>query len=76
MSAPPSRRFASACLLTCLTLLAFAVALSARADVAKVAHQPGKLLQSLLAGPLAGVDEIVFAQRVSGRDHWYVNFGY
>lgn len=35
-----------------------------------------RLLTSMLAGPLAGVEEIVFAARVSGRDHWYVNFGY
>jgi len=40
------------------------------------AHQPGPLLQSMLEGDLRGVDEIVFAVRVSGRDHWYVNFGY
>ena len=25
---------------------------------------------------LRGVDEIVFAGRVPGRDHWYVSFGY
>jgi hypothetical protein len=37
---------------------------------------PGKLLATMLQGPLADVDEIVFAVRVSGRDHWYVNFGY
>lgn len=36
----------------------------------------GKLLESLLDGPMAQVDEIVFAMRVSGSDHWYVNFGY
>jgi hypothetical protein len=35
----------------------------------------GTLLKPFLAGPMAGVDEIVFAVRVSGRDHWYVNFG-
>ena len=31
-----------------------------------------------LGGPLEqyGVEEIVFAARVSGRDHYYVNFGY
>lgn len=42
------------------------------------AFQPGagKLLPAMLDGPLAGVDEIIFAVRVSGRDHWYVNFGY
>jgi hypothetical protein len=40
------------------------------------AYQPGPLLQSMLDGDLRGVDEIVFAVRVPGRDHWYVNFGY
>ena len=34
------------------------------------------LLESFLAGPMEGVDEIVFTVRVPGRDHWYVNFGY
>jgi len=29
----------------------------------------------MLAGPMAGVTDIVFAIRVSGRDHWYANFG-
>ena len=33
------------------------------------------LLDKFLQGPLAGIDEIVFAVRVPGRDHWYVNFG-
>lgn len=33
------------------------------------------MLHRFLAGPMAGVEEIVFAVRVSGRDHWYVNFG-
>jgi hypothetical protein len=32
--------------------------------------------QRALAGPLAGCEEIIFAQRVSGRDHWYGNFGH
>ncbi len=36
----------------------------------------GNLLAQMLKGPLAGTDDIVFAVRVSGRDHWYVNFGY
>lgn len=46
------------------------------AETPHVPHPPGELLKSLLAGPLAGSEEIVFATRVSGRDHWYVNFGY
>ncbi|MBI5394413.1 MAG: PD40 domain-containing protein [Verrucomicrobia bacterium] len=36
---------------------------------------PGLLLQKFLAGPMTGVEEIVFAVRVPGRDHWYVTFG-
>ncbi len=39
-------------------------------------YQPGKITRAMLEGPLAGNEEIVFAVRVSGRDHWYVNFGY
>ncbi|MFO7901928.1 MAG: hypothetical protein R6U98_04660 [Pirellulaceae bacterium] len=40
--------------------------------------QPARtaLLQRALDGPLAGCEEIVFAQRVPGRDHWYGNFGH
>ncbi len=34
-----------------------------------------ELLDRFLKGPMAGLDEIVFAVRVAGRDHWYVNFG-
>lgn len=39
------------------------------------AWKPGPLLQKMLAGPLSNVEEIVFAVRVPGRDHWYVTFG-
>ncbi|MBN1908904.1 MAG: PD40 domain-containing protein [Pirellulales bacterium] len=35
----------------------------------------GPMLRRMLDGPLAGTDEVVFAARISGRDHWYVNFG-
>ncbi|NLX97091.1 MAG: hypothetical protein GXY83_13025 [Rhodopirellula sp.] len=38
-------------------------------------YQPGPMLQKMLDGPMAGVDEIIFANRVPGRDHWYVTFG-
>jgi hypothetical protein len=34
-----------------------------------------KTLQELLDGPLCEVEEIVFAVRVCGFDHWYANFG-
>jgi len=39
-------------------------------------YQPGPLLRKSLDGPMDGTDEIVFAERISGRDHWYVTFGY
>ena len=38
--------------------------------------EPSALLQQFLDSPAADFDEIVFAQRVSGRDHWYGNFGH
>jgi len=31
--------------------------------------------QAFLADPAADFDEIVFAERIAGRDHWYGNFG-
>jgi hypothetical protein len=42
-----------------------------------VDYRPGPLLTKLLEGPMAEakVEEIVFAVRVPGRDHWYVTFG-
>ncbi len=38
-------------------------------------YEPGPMLRRFLDGPMAEVDEIVFAVRVPGRDHWYVTFG-
>lgn len=38
--------------------------------------EPGEMLKRYLDSPAADFDEIVFAQRVSGRDHWYGNFGH
>jgi len=35
----------------------------------------GPMLERFLEGPMADVDEIIFAVRVPGRDHWYVTFG-
>jgi hypothetical protein len=34
------------------------------------------LLEKALAGPLAGVEEVVFAARPVLGEHWYANFGY
>lgn len=36
---------------------------------------PGPMLQRFLDGPMKGIEDIVFAVRVPGRDHWYVTFG-
>lgn len=63
------------------TLIVFSLIVSA-AELAAAGAQPapgfqkGPLLQAMLAGDLKDVEQIVFAVRVSGRDHWYVNFGY
>ncbi len=35
----------------------------------------GPMARRFLQGPMRGVEEIIFAVRVPGRDHWYVNFG-
>ena len=34
------------------------------------------LLEECLQGPMAGVEEIVFAERPLDFDHWYANFGF
>ncbi|MBC8872034.1 MAG: hypothetical protein H8E44_21600, partial [Planctomycetes bacterium] len=38
--------------------------------------EPGEMLKQFLGSSVADFEEIVFAQRVSGRDHWYGNFGH
>ena len=38
--------------------------------------KPAGLLATMLDGPMAGADEIVFAVRTSVRRHYYENFGY
>jgi len=43
--------------------------------ISPVEYTPGPLLKRFLEGPMADVQEIVFAVRVPGRDHWYVTFG-
>ncbi len=70
MTSPTQMRHAGL-IATLLVLLA-----SPTAAAEPATYQPGKLLKSLLDGPMAKSEEIVFASRVSGRDHWYVNFGY
>ncbi len=42
-----------------------------------VIPKPPDLLAEFSAGPMAGIDEIVFAARALGADpHWYANFGF
>jgi len=48
---------------------------AAEPPTSSAAYTPGPMLTKFLAGPMAGVEEIVFAVRVPGRDHWYVTFG-
>ncbi|MCX5655811.1 MAG: hypothetical protein NTY65_14325, partial [Planctomycetota bacterium] len=39
--------------------------------------RPNEMLSKFLQGPMAGVEEIVFAVRGLGGDgHWYANFGH
>lgn len=38
--------------------------------------KPGPMVRQFLSGPAADFHEIIFAQRVSGRDHWYGNIGH
>ncbi len=67
------RRFA-ACLAPLLVLcVSHRVLRGAEATPTK----PSPLLERMLAGPMAGVEEVVFAVRAPGPDpHWYANFAY
>ncbi len=44
-------------------------------DSPVTSYEPGPLLRRFLDGPMSGCEEIIFATRVPGRDHWYVTFG-
>jgi hypothetical protein len=48
----------------------------ALATIPNPGAQPLDLMKKFQSGPLKGVEEIVFAARVGGWDHYYVNFGY
>lgn len=54
------------------------VQLNAQREAPKmVSEQAVDLVKEFLAGPMAGVDEIVFAVRsLHGDGHWYANIGY
>ncbi len=41
-----------------------------------IEDDPTLLIEQFLASPESDFDEIVFAIRVPGDDHWYANFGY
>ncbi len=54
---------------TCLFVLATLMCLSSRAQA--------DMLSSFRDGPMADIEEVVFAVRQRGKDgHWYANFGY
>ncbi len=38
--------------------------------------EEGELLAECMDGPMRNFDEIIFAERVPGNDHWYANFGH
>ncbi len=73
--APASRFLLTVCTVLALAFLPGLTALGAKPEATKPAYKPGPLLQKFLDGPMDQVDEIVFAVRVPGRDHWYVTFG-
>jgi hypothetical protein len=68
---------------TIFNLLIFLIAIFASAQIfaqieierLKEAVRKPPMLESMLASRMRDVEFIVFAIRVSGRDHWYVNFG-
>ncbi len=57
-------------------LLVFALPSLLRGDEPPSPIRSKKLAESMLQDPRSRFEEIVFAERVSGKDHWYVNFGY
>ena len=60
-----------------LIVLGLVILSAAGAAQAASAPAPANLLDKALAGPMAGVDDIVFAARRMGSDgHWYANFSY
>ena len=61
-------------LMSCLGVVPFV--LLARGPVSAEPGSDSTLLRDALDGPLRDCDEIIFAQRVSGNDHWYGNFGH
>ena len=60
--------------------LSLAVLASAQSASTAETYTPGPLLRQALTGPMAGLEEVVFAARLAGSPskdgHWYANFGY
>lgn len=52
------------------------VQLGTRPELPKMVSNEVDLRPEFLAGPMAGVDEIVFAARTILHEHWYANIGY
>lgn len=52
------------------------VRLGTQRDPPKLAAAPVDLLSGFQTGPLAGVEEVVFASRRIVHEHWYANFSY
>ncbi len=77
MRLPVHRRSALSVLVAAALAFAFAAWTAGRRAAAEPApgFASGPLLERFLEGPMADVEEIVFAVRVPGRDHWYVTFG-
>ncbi len=69
------RRSHLAAALALCTCLLFCLVLRAETPAESPGYQPGPMLGRMLDGPMKDLDEIVFAVRVPGRDHWYVTFG-
>ncbi len=61
--------------LVALSLALAAAFASIPPGAANAEYQRGPMLAKFLEGPMQGIDEIIFAVRVPGRDHWYVTFG-
>lgn len=63
-----------------LLLILGAVVAAAQMPTAPARKPAPKLLDAFLSGPMAGVEQIVFAVRYPGSPsadgHWYANFGY
>jgi len=61
----------------CLVLLVFRAAIAAQSSPSQeVFPERPDLLKEFLAGPMAGLEDIVFAERPVIGEHWYANFGY